>query len=84
MVGGHTFVGSAVTQFNVSDEQLSIPRAVCTRRQARPAHPAPLEPNGMRAVGEALHAQGVAGLEPHLVRQAGGVRRACVKKSFSS
>lgn len=84
MVGSHTFVGSAVTQFNVGDEQLSIPRALCTCRQARPAHPGPHELNGMRAVGEALHAQGVSGLEPHLVRQAGGVWRACMKNSFSS
>lgn len=84
VVGGHTFVRSAVTQFNVGYEQLSILCGLCSCRQARPASPAPFILDGMRAVGEALHVQGISGLEPHLVRQAGGVRRTCMKEKTST
>lgn len=84
VVGGHTLVRPAVTQFKVGYEQPSILCGLCSRRQARPAHPAPGELNGMRAVGEALQLQGVSGLEPYLVRQARGVRGACVEEIISS
>lgn len=75
VVGGYTFVGSAVVQSHMSHEQLTVLRGLSCRGQTGPAHPAPLELNGVRAVCEALQLQGVSGPETHLVRQAGGVRR---------
>lgn len=77
VVGGHAFVRPAVAQFDVGDGQRSVLRGVGPRRQTGSALTAPLEPNGMRAVGEALEAQRVPGPEPRLVRQAGGVRGTC-------
>ncbi|TNN63084.1 hypothetical protein EYF80_026700 [Liparis tanakae] len=62
-------------RLHVSDEHPSVLRGLCSWRQTLPVPAAPLEPNGMRAVGEALDAQRVPGLEPRLVRQAGGVWR---------
>lgn len=80
MVGGHTFVRSTVAQFNVGYQQLTILCGLCSWRQAHPAPPAPFKVNGMSAVGKALQAQGISGLEPNLVGQAGGVRGTCMKE----
>lgn len=77
MVGGHALVRPAVARFDQGDEQLPVLCDLRSRRQARPAHPAPLEPNWVRSVGEALHAEGVSRLQPHLLGHAGGVRRGC-------
>lgn len=80
MVRGHTLVRSAVTLFNVSYQQPSIPCGLGSCRQVRPAHPAPRELDGMRPMGKTLYAQGVARVKSHLVRQAGGVWRSCMKE----
>lgn len=54
VVGGHTFVCSSVTLSGVSYLQLSIFSGLRSRRKARPAHPAPREEDGMRAMSETL------------------------------
>lgn len=83
MVGGNTFVRSAVVLLDAGYHQPSICCGHCCGRQAGPAQPSPGEADGMGAVGEALHNQRFSGLEPHLVRQAGGIRRGCKdKKNF--
>ncbi len=68
VVGGHTFVRPAVGLSDVSYEQLSILGGLGSCRQVRSSHPTPLELDGIGAVSEALHIQGISGLEPHLVR----------------
>lgn len=47
VVGGHTFVRSAVAQSDVGNEQPPVLCGLCPGRQAGPARPAPLKLDGM-------------------------------------
>lgn len=58
MVGGHTFVCSAVTELNVGYQQPSIPRNLGSCSKA-PAPTAPREVDGVGPVGQTLHMQGI-------------------------
>lgn len=78
MVGGHALVGSAVAGFEAAYHQFSSLGGLCSCRQTRSAHTAPLKLDGVAPVGQALQDQGVSRLEFHLVRQGGGVRGACM------
>lgn len=68
VVGGHTFVRPTVGLSDSSYEQLSILRGLGSCRQVRSSHPTPLEPDGIGAMGKALHLQGTSWQELHLVR----------------
>ena len=74
---------STVTQFHMGVEKFSILGGLCSCGQVPSAHPGPHEPNGMRAVSKALQAQSITRLEPHLIRQAGGIWRSCMKERKS-
>lgn len=60
MIGGKTLVRAAVSHLHLADEQPAVPGCLRPRGQARPVHPTPLKLDGVRAVGKALQAEGVA------------------------
>lgn len=77
VIGGHTLVRAAVAHFHLGEDQLTATCCLRPWRECRLAHPPPRERDGVRAVGKALHVEGVARTQFHHVRHAGGVRRAC-------
>lgn len=77
VIGSHTLVRAAVAHFYLGDGQQASTGCLRPQRESRPVHPAPLELDRVRAVGEALHVQGVACSQLPHVRHAGGVRRGC-------
>lgn len=80
MVAGHAFICSAVNQLRVGYKKCPILCGLTSRRQVCSSHPAPLESNGMRAMSETLDAHSIPRREPHLIRQAGGIRRGCMRE----
>lgn len=84
MVGGDALVGAAVAHLDLAEEQLAVFGGLRARGKTGPVRPTPLELDGVRAVGQALHAEGVARPQPHHVGHAGGVWRRWVEVEEST